>query len=262
MSLVGRIRKRNSGFVPTDITGLGLWLDAADSNTITKTGNNVSAWNDKSGNARNTSSVGGTNPQYSSTGGNGSTPAIQFGASNDALFNAYNFTDDSLAFFIVIKPYATQPNGSTNTAGVISTDKTGQFGRSLGILNNKYEEEYRNGFTDTGVAANSNSWEFVSLEFKSTTSAQFVRNGGTPIAVTASGASNNDEGLKIGSYNSQTGYAAFNANFDTSEILIYTASISNGDRQKIEGYLAWKWGLTSALPVGHPYKTAPPFTSS
>jgi len=26
------------------------------------------------------------------------------------------------------------------------------------------------------------------------------------------------------------------------------------DRQKLEGYLARKWGLTDKLPNGHPYK--------
>lgn len=31
-----------------------------------------------------------------------------------------------------------------------------------------------------------------------------------------------------------------------------------GIRQKMEGYLAWKWGLESTLPGGHPYKDAAP----
>ena len=30
------------------------------------------------------------------------------------------------------------------------------------------------------------------------------------------------------------------------------------DVQKAEGYLAWKWGLESSLPSGHPYKNSPP----
>ena len=28
--------------------------------------------------------------------------------------------------------------------------------------------------------------------------------------------------------------------------------------EKAEGYLAWKWGLVSNLPSGHPYKNAAP----
>jgi hypothetical protein len=31
-----------------------------------------------------------------------------------------------------------------------------------------------------------------------------------------------------------------------------------GERQKVEGYLAWKWGLVANLPASHPYKNRPP----
>lgn len=30
------------------------------------------------------------------------------------------------------------------------------------------------------------------------------------------------------------------------------------DRQKVEGYLAWKWGLVANLPIDHPYKNGAP----
>jgi hypothetical protein len=33
---------------------------------------------------------------------------------------------------------------------------------------------------------------------------------------------------------------------------------ADADRQRIEGYLAHKWGLVGSLPSGHPYKTAAP----
>jgi hypothetical protein len=33
---------------------------------------------------------------------------------------------------------------------------------------------------------------------------------------------------------------------------------STSDRQKLEGYAAWKYNLQSLLPIGHPYKSAPP----
>jgi hypothetical protein len=36
---------------------------------------------------------------------------------------------------------------------------------------------------------------------------------------------------------------------------VITQGLSEGDRQKVEGYLAHKWGLTANLPVSHPYKT-------
>ncbi len=34
--------------------------------------------------------------------------------------------------------------------------------------------------------------------------------------------------------------------------------LDNGRRQRLEGYLAWKWQLVSNLPASHPYKNSPP----
>jgi hypothetical protein len=35
-------------------------------------------------------------------------------------------------------------------------------------------------------------------------------------------------------------------------------SYTTSDREKLEGYLAWKWGLEANLPNGHPYENAAP----
>jgi hypothetical protein len=43
-----------------------------------------------------------------------------------------------------------------------------------------------------------------------------------------------------------------------SEIVITSGELSTTDRQKLEGYLAHKWGLAGSLPAAHPYKYNPP----
>ena len=40
--------------------------------------------------------------------------------------------------------------------------------------------------------------------------------------------------------------------------LIMTEDVSQSNSDKIEGYLAHKWGLTTDLPSAHPYKTTAP----
>jgi hypothetical protein len=45
---------------------------------------------------------------------------------------------------------------------------------------------------------------------------------------------------------------------DICEVLIFNTQPDTLDRQKLEGYLAHKWGLTANLPGGHPYKTVGP----
>jgi hypothetical protein len=45
---------------------------------------------------------------------------------------------------------------------------------------------------------------------------------------------------------------------DFAEVLVVRGAVDLTTRQKIEGYLAWQWGLEGDLPVDHPYKSAPP----
>ena len=42
------------------------------------------------------------------------------------------------------------------------------------------------------------------------------------------------------------------------EVLIYNTALVIDNREKIEGYLAHKWGQATNLSAGHPYKTASP----
>jgi hypothetical protein len=43
-----------------------------------------------------------------------------------------------------------------------------------------------------------------------------------------------------------------------NEFVQYNSNLSLADRQKIEGYLAWKWDISASLPSNHPYKTVQP----
>ena len=45
---------------------------------------------------------------------------------------------------------------------------------------------------------------------------------------------------------------------DIAEILVGGATLDTNQRQKIEGYLAHKWGLSANLPSDHPYKSNAP----
>ena len=45
---------------------------------------------------------------------------------------------------------------------------------------------------------------------------------------------------------------------DIAEFIIVDGVASTSDRQKVEGYLAHKWGTTSALASSHPYKSSQP----
>ena len=42
------------------------------------------------------------------------------------------------------------------------------------------------------------------------------------------------------------------------EVVMVRSALSEADRQKLEGYLAWKWDTVATLAPGHPYRSAPP----
>jgi hypothetical protein len=43
-----------------------------------------------------------------------------------------------------------------------------------------------------------------------------------------------------------------------SEVIWLGYEPTSGERQRIEGYLAWRWGLEAKLPSGHPYESVAP----
>ena len=71
-------------------------------------------------------------------------------------------------------------------------------------------------------------------------------------APTASGAINLlDTTINIGN-------SGFAINGEICELLVYNTTISDKQRQQVEGYLAWKWNINKSLPSSHPYYLFPP----
>jgi hypothetical protein len=252
-------RALSPAFTPVLLSNCVLWLDAADRSTLTLTGTTaVTGWRDKSGLANNATSPTTDYPTYqSNTATLGNQPTISFVGNNNVLTVASNFnmtTYPSLCYFIVIRPASTQPNATY--AGILSTDSPSLYGRSLGLGSGNWQQEYYSSFTNI-TPYTANAWTIVSLQFAGTTSATLAVNGVT-FAGTATGTANNTNGLHIGTYNADGGgYFFFGADFETAEILIYGANLPAAQRQTIEAYLAWKWGLVGNLSNNHPYKTTP-----
>jgi hypothetical protein len=48
---------------------------------------------------------------------------------------------------------------------------------------------------------------------------------------------------------------------DLAAAVIVTTTLTVADRQRIEGYFAWKYGLIANLPANHPYKNDPPVST-
>lgn len=53
-----------------------------------------------------------------------------------------------------------------------------------------------------------------------------------------------------------------NAGFVMAELLYFGYRLATADAEKVQGYLAHKWGTADKLPAAHPYKSAPPQVAS
>lgn len=95
----------------------------------------------------------------------------------------------------------------------------------------------------------------------------FVRNGTTKIlksginGVYANGSFSTIVGLGWDTYTIFGRYNTSNAYNDIHEIILVQEELSVENIQKIEGYLAHKWGITGSLPTDHPYKTSLPISN-
>jgi hypothetical protein len=249
---------QSSGFSPKQIPGCALWLDAADSSTLSLTGSSVTQWRDKSGAATHATAGTATYPVYQ-LGGPGGRPIISLRGTNDYFLVANNFSPaqyPSICYFVVMRIATTQ---TTNFAGVLSTYNGTTWGRSLGVGNGgaSLQQGYFGNLQNI-VTCVKETWLVVGLQFVSTTSATMYQNG-TATAAFASPTGTNTLGFKIGSYSNQgsPAYSTHNAQVDIGEILVYDSVLDTSQRQQIEGYLVWKWGLTTNIPAIHPYKLNP-----
>jgi hypothetical protein len=239
------------------MTSTALWLDAADSSTITLSGSTVSKWNDKSGNGRHASQeTASSQPTRTLNGLNGRTVLTFDGG--DTL-NSTTIPGTTFAIYSVISsgPLTSAEDSwlSTRTGSTQGFELNARpLGPSPGLRNfsassvqavlfsvaNFVEQQP---FLYYGLIDNASGNVAVGVNAVITTdigrvidaSATALRVGGP---TGGSGASNWD------------GYIA--------EIIIATSVPNVTERQKIEGYLAHKWGLTANLPANHPYKTNAP----
>ena len=240
-----------------------LWLDAADASTITQSSSLVSQWNDKSGNIRHATASTTARPTYSATSFN-SKPGLTFdGTANvlraDSLATIAQGNDSPWSAICVVSV----PSSATfRTLFAFGTSGTTDYFTSafLDTSNNlilRRREQFGAGDFDVSAAFSTGTPLLYATVFSGTTSTLF-QNG----TQSATGAT---DSLTFGSNPNQFSIGALARNIVTTfgtptfgELIITSGALSTTNRQKLEGYLAHKWGLGANLPNDHPYKTVGP----
>ncbi len=270
MSVIPQASKNYVGFDPKTIPGCALWLDAADSSTLTLSGSNVTQWNDKSGNGYSVSqSNASLQPTLTSSAQNGLS-GIQL-ATNKYLTqtatNMSNFTTGTTNSLFVAAKNASTNTGWNIVCSIWFTD-TGGGGTS----------RFHFSFNDdsTGTILNGTTLLAASSAVRrNTTSINTLANTILGFTVSTSSVTIHTNGITTSlsgvTLPNPTGATQFvigdsrNMTRVSSDIMIFemigfNTQLTTSQRQQIEGYLANKWGLRTNLPASHPYRTIPIFS--
>jgi len=252
-----------------------LWLDAADASTVTTVSGAVTQWNDKSGNGRNASQpTSSRRPTYSTAFLN-SKAVVSFDGVDDIL----GFSDRTLAsnvsaisyFFVAV---SNNPSGFDYRAFIdvnnnLGSDRASVYFRSSTIeaggrrLDGDSYQFHQAGAVTTSACIGSVVFDYqtTSLGIAFNGSTISYRAGSFQTAGTTS--NTNSTFISIGASN-DSAVDAFTAilngayNCRIAEIIAAQSAVPTSAREKLEGYLAHKWGLTANLPSNHPYKTVGP----
>ena len=236
---------------PTTISGIQLWLDANDQSSITLSETTVTQWEDKSGQGNDVSqSTVGSQPTLSiSNGMNFINTASDTYLTNGTMV----FPETPYSIFAV--GVNNTNAGSINTLITLNTDLHLFFGSVNGNFTT---------FTGSG------NWNDTSPNTPLTTVLSLalmeMLNGGTSSTLIPyingialdpkNGTSTSVTGITIGHFT--PGIATWAWNGYIGEILIYNSVLTQSQRQVVEGYLAWKWGIQTSLSLTHPFYSIAP----
>ena len=242
---------------PTNITGCVLWLDAADSSSITLSGSNVTMWNDKSGLGNNATAV--SNPTLGTING------FQAMNTNNAPYfrGAISITGTTLTCFAIATTTLTLPNSSHDQRLVSLANTTNvdynRVDSTIALFNQGTSSTistYRNSIF-TGSNAITTNTPFIAVSQYDNTKGYLWENGAAgTLTGTASTGSFAITKYGIGNAANPSGEFWVGA---IGEVIIYNTVLSTVQRQQVEGYLAKKWNLNSVLAITqHPFRNYPP----
>lgn len=239
-------------FQPIQIPGCVIWLDAADRGTVGFSGSAVSTWTSKGSASLTATSVGAGSILYSNYNG---YPSLYFNGSSTKLTTgtvpSYGTTGTTwITVSANLTPItATTPVDSSvviATLGGTSPEKSIRYQ----YLNQFTIYAINNGFLRGVIDENTNGIRgFLdqAATFVSYVNGNLVKNDTNPATYQAGV----NQAFQLGNWN--TGYLLGHI----QEVLIYNSVLSLANYQRIEGYLAWKWGLQGLLPASHPFKNYP-----
>lgn len=272
-------------WTPADIT-TALWLDANDSGTITQSGGAITTWADKSGNNRTATADG--NPTYSATGLSTGRPAVQLDGTGDGFASSITGIGSFNALDVYMVTQTTAAAAADANTGIFWGYGNGgvaggpypgfrglNFSSSTGALSGELVTIAAENATAATGRLGSNSYARAAntaqiLNSRNATTGTSLLVNGSSVTLnlaneitTSSNTSPSaigytvDSNLHIGALRAN-GALVYSPAIKFAEVIVSSTLLSTDNRQRMEGYLAHKWGLTANLPANHPFRSAAP----
>jgi hypothetical protein len=244
--------------LPTQISGCVLWLDAADSATFTLSGSDVTQWRDKSGLGNHGAPIGTVTRTTAAFGGRAS---VAFNGST--IRGSVSITGPTLTVLAVYQPNALVTERDQRVVSFASPGEGDWSGiaRTTGINIQGGGPSKLTTYRNLTMIAESRASHVAGVpvvgcsQYTGTAGAVFLDGvEGNALAATSGNFAISTYGLA-----NQASGSPETLNGNIAEVVVYTTSLTTTQRQQIEGYLAWKWGLQATLPTStHPYRTFKP----
>jgi len=216
------------------ILATSLWLDFADSTTLTASSGVISQITDKSGNGRHASQSASSNrPTVGTVNGKSCM------ASTSAQYLELQDKISTVRSFVAVVQFTT----TTGLQFIVGDSTTFDF---HGDNNSNILGTFASSLV-TGGSGWTNGASTAPLSMvKSASTSVYIFNTTGSVSIKQFSADRSN----------QFGNRGIIGN--TCEIIAFASTLAALDREKLEGYLAHKWGFAGSLPTGHPYKSAPP----
>jgi hypothetical protein len=252
---LSEFRSTNPAFfrltTPLDISGCVGWYDANDATTITLSGTtDVSGWRNKAQlNVQNMSNYGTRFPKYAIDPSSGFF-TVRFDASTQFISTDISTSTVRNTYFAVARVNSITSNAANSGIQMLFGLRD-SYGGDASVRSTSIDP-----YWDTSFNVTSN------MLWAPENNGSLYANGVGPLAIAGrSAAINNLNILTVLSDVSLTSRFTISSSNATRgltdayiyELIRYNRTLTSNERQRVEGYLAYKWGLTSNLTANSPY---------
>lgn len=277
-----------AAWTPSNLASLKCWNDADSAATITSSLGKVSRWNDKTANSMDLGQPGaaGLQPDLIAAAQNGRAVVrfngghhlfwlLNAASGNDVATAKALFKNVGAACFFILYKKAASDGAATDQALIYFATPTAGFTRvgvwasraagsanSLDLIGRRLD-------ADSGqILASANNrganWTIAVCRIDYANSNASIRINGAEVASTAAfqadGNTSNTDGRDaiLGAFTDGGTSLTQIFSGDVAELGMDNVHWTDAEAEKLEGYLAHRWGLTASLPALHPYKSAAP----